>query len=332
MFAKPHRSHADLVQILVDRGLTCSGRDAAEQLVRSVGYYRLSAYVYPFRVLLPEDERQVASPVHYRSDQIVAGTTFEHVAALWKFDRDLRLRCLDAIETVEIGLRAQIAHVLGERDVFGHVHRDALDGEACAAPADSRVVAGPDAFDDWQQRCGALQHKARAEDHVRHHLLRYGPPLPIWIAVEVLDMGALVRLYKLLNKRDQNTIARAFGVSGGPLLGKWLTQINYLRNVCAHHSRLWNRSLTYSTPKFSPGQVDDRLKHASQCGQRDRIYVVLALLAYMVRHVDPTSNWPRSLLTKARKFPALTGISPESDMGFPVGWDDLALWRDPQGT
>ena len=60
---------------------------AALRLMKSVGYYRLSAYVYPFRELLPMDQRAVASPAHYRSESITAGTTFEQVDRLWRSPR-----------------------------------------------------------------------------------------------------------------------------------------------------------------------------------------------------------------------------------------------------
>jgi abortive infection bacteriophage resistance protein len=56
-----------------------------------------------------------------------------------------------------------------------------------------------------------LQREAKNEDYLRHQLAKYGEPLPIWIAVEFLGFGALVRLYGLLDRRDQNTIAKSSG-------------------------------------------------------------------------------------------------------------------------
>lgn len=331
MYEKPHLSYSDQVAKLVDRGLSCPDHDAAVALLKSVGYYRLSAYVYPFRDLLPPNERQQVSPAHFRSDAIKPGTTIGHVEDLWRFDRKLRLHCLDAVETVEIGLRTKVAHILGARDPFGHVNRDSPDGDACAAPTRAHDPAGPDTFDDWMQRYATLQENAKSEDFVRHNLARYGAPLPIWIAVEFLDMGALVRLYSLLDKRDQNAIAKEIGISGGPLLAAWLRQINYLRNVCAHHSRLWNRSLTYTTRRFNVNQVEGPLAHAATHEPRDKVYVLLAILAYLVRHLDPKANWPLTLRTHVRKFPDVPAISPEVDMGFPTGWADLPLWKEPSG-
>lgn len=326
MYPKPHLSYEDQVATMVARGLECFDTEAAVALLKSVGYYRLSAYVYPFRELLHPDAQRQASPVHYRTDAIRDGVNLKHVEGLWRFDRKLRLLCLDAVETVEIGLRTKVAYVLGERDPFGHVHRGSLDSDICRAPVRRNDPGGLDAFDDWMARYAALQTKARSEDFVRHNLYKYGEPLPVWIAVEFLDMGALVRLYGLLDKRDQNRIAKEVGVSGGPLLAAWLEQINYVRNISAHHSRLWNRTLTYKTRRFNSAQVDPTLQHAAQSEPRDKAYLILAILAYLVRRLDPKANWPLTLRTHLRKFPDLPGLNVHDDMGFPEGWEDLPLW------
>jgi len=133
-----------------------------------------------------------------------------------------------------------------------------------------------------------------------------------------------------MEKADQNTIASEVGVSGGPLLGSWLRDLSYLRNVCAHHSRLWNRRLTMTPRQFNPAQVHEPLRHAAQSAEAERgkVYTLLAELAYLVRHIDPASRWPESgLRTVMRKFPADVALSPEADMGFPEGWAGLDLWR-----
>jgi abortive infection bacteriophage resistance protein len=311
---------------MVDRGLACSDRAAAIDLLKTVGYYRLSAYVYPFREHVGLDLTPAGvNPQPYLSDTIRTGVGFEHVDALWRWDRKLRLLCLDAIETIEIGVRSRLAYVLGSRDPFGHVHRESLEAASCA---DRRAgqSAGLDAFDEWLAKYESLKHEARNEDFVEHHKRKYGEDMPIWIAVEFFNFGALSRLFRLLDKRDQNTIAKEVGVSGGPLLAAWLQDVNYVRNVCAHHSRLWNRRPTYKPRKFNPTQVGADLVHAARMEPRDKVYVHLAVLAYLVRNIDRRQNWPLGLRTHLKKFPEVPGLSPEGDMGFPSGWADLPLW------
>lgn len=332
MYNKPHLTYEKQLDKLLGRGLACADQAAALDTLRAVGYYRLSAYVYPFRELLAEDAPR-SSSVHYRAETMRSGATFEQVTALWRFDRKLRLTCLDAIETVEIGMRTKIAHVLGKRDVFGHVRRESLDPVQCAGPPIglSPGVTGPnDVFEQWVNKYESLAHPARNEDYVKHNLAKYGDPLPVWIAVEFLDLGALVRLFNLMVKADRNQIAAEVGISGGPLLGSWLRDLNYLRNVCAHHSRLWNRRLTMTPPKFNPTQVHEPLQHVAQTGETDRrkVYTLLAELAYLVRHIDPANKWPISgLRTVVKKFPGDDLLSPERDMGFPNGWAEFDLWR-----
>lgn len=146
-YHKPHLTHDQQLALLERRGLALSNRSDALQLLRAVGYYRLSAYVYPFRKMLPADQQRIASPTHYRSDEYVDGATFEDLRALWEFDRRLRLVALDAMEAVEISLRTTVAYVLGRRDPFGHVNRNSLDLSACSKtnrPGES------DAYSRWE--------------------------------------------------------------------------------------------------------------------------------------------------------------------------------------
>ena len=129
-YEKPHLTFTEQLRLLTDRGLACADEAKALAVLRAAGYYRLSAYVYPFREPLTDDEVP-SSPFHFRSDRIRPGTTFEHVEKLWRFDRQLRLAWFDALETIEVGIRTQVAYVLGHRDTFGHVNRSALDEVAC---------------------------------------------------------------------------------------------------------------------------------------------------------------------------------------------------------
>ena len=263
-YSKPHLTHAQQLAQLVDQGLACCDETAAIDLLKTVGYFRLSAYIYPFRELM-SGSRGEEGPGPYRSDRVRDGITFDHIEALWRFDRKLRLVCLDAVETVETGLRSRLAYVLGLRDPFGHVHRESLDAGACSQPARrAGRPTGQDAFDQWLVKYTELEHEARTEDYVVHHRRKYGGHMPVWVAVEFFDFGALSRLFALLNKQDQNTIAKVVGVSGGPLLAAWLRDVNYIRNLCAHHSRFWNRQPTYKPAKFNPTQVSSDLVHAAR--------------------------------------------------------------------
>lgn len=330
LYSKPHLTFDQQLALLEARGLRCDDHAKGIALLRAVGYYRLSAYVYPFREMLPEGEQCVQSPVHYRSSRIVEGTSLEDVQQLWLFDRRLRSRVLDGLEIVEVGLRTQIAYVAGARDPFAHLKREHLDEQACSERRPSTEGASTDAFEDWVERYEKLQAHAKNEDYVRHQLAKYGGPLPIWIALEFLDFGALSRLYGLLDRRDQNAVARELGVRNGRQFAQWLKTLGYVRNLAAHHSRLWNRTLTLKIGKFRPETVTADLRHAADMMPRDKLYVSLAVTAQLTKQIHPGTRWHVHLRDDVRKFPTLPTMSPERDMGFPVGWDQLPLWK-PEG-
>lgn len=330
LYDKPHLPYDQQLDLMTSRGLECPDRTRALEVLASVGYYRLSAYVYPFREMLPDAERGKVSPVHHRREKIRPGVSMAHVEALWRFDKLLRLRITDGLETLEVGLRTKIAHTLGARDPFGHLNDASLDRDACQRQIRPGDREPEGAYTSWLRRYRKLLDDAKYEDYVRHHLVKYqGSPLPIWIAVEFMDFGALSRLFGFLDRRDQNQIALSYGLSpgAGRRLDGWLKTLGYLRNMAAHHNRLWNRSLTVPFEAFNPGQVGESLKHVAALAPLDRVYRPLAVAAHLVRHTDRRSRWPVNLAETVGRFPEVPYLSPEEHMGFPEGWKEMSLWR-----
>jgi len=334
VYNKPHLSYEEQLAKLRSRGLVCADPSRAIDLLAGVGYYHLSAYTYPLRTLLPEGQGGVETPWKFREDSFVTGAEFSQVEALWQFDRRLRLLILAAVDTVEVGIRTRVAHVLGRRDPFGHVHESALNPTAARLPAREgprRALGIETQFDEWKNRYdNLLSDAARSEDYLKHHLVKYGQPVPVWIAVEFLDFGATGRLFGLMLGSDQNEVARSFGVSR-PVFESWIKPLNYLRNLSAHHGRVWNRALTYSLKRFSEAQLPGELKHMA-VARMDRVYAPLAVLAYLTRQVDPRSDWSQSLREQVCTFPALASGATVADMGFPTDWEGLGLWRQADGV
>lgn len=321
-YDRPHLSFADQAEILESRGLDCTDCDAASALSK-IGYYRLSAYTYPFRKMLDSGSGG-ETPFQYRQADFEPGYKLSDALRLYDFDGALRLVCLEALKTIEIGLRVRVAYVLGRRDRFGHIRDESLDRDACAR----KLPEGGTAFETWIDRYDSLKRQANSEDFVRHYTLKYDGVLPIWVAVEVLDFGGVMRLYSLLDRADQNEVARSLGVKNAQSLRTWLLSLGVIRNTCAHHSRLWNRSLTYNIGSFNPSIVGPELEHLRASLPSNKIYAPLAIMAYLITRIDPSSNWPRALKTKvSQKFPTIEAITPESAMGFPEGWKDLDLWN-----
>ncbi len=323
-YQKPHLTFDEQLDLLAARGLAIPDRDSARAALSAIGYYRLSAYLYPLRSWLPEDERGTASPASHRSNEFVQGAEFRHAVDLWNFDRKLRLTLLDAMERIEISLRTSVAYVLGRRDPFGHLRLSSLDEQQCdyRRPGSDRTK-----LEDWCDRYYKQQDEAKPEDFVKHHLHKYGEPFPVWIAVEFLNFGSVVRLHSMLKPEDRHEVARMHAIRSGKVFASWLLQLNYLRNVAAHHSRLWNRVLTVKAGSWHASQAPANVAHAIT-SPHDRLYRPLAMSAALVRTIDPTANWPLTVRTLVRKFPDVPGQTPQASMGFPAGWEDLPLWSE----
>lgn len=93
-YAKPHLTWERQVQQLRDRGMGIPDPAQAARWLGVVGYYRLSGYWYPYRVL---DEQS-----GQRQDAFQVGTDFDQIIALYQFDRRLKLLAVDALERIEI--------------------------------------------------------------------------------------------------------------------------------------------------------------------------------------------------------------------------------------
>jgi abortive infection bacteriophage resistance protein len=291
-------------------------------VLETVGYYRFSAYAYPFRRPLPAHSVPETS-VQFRADAFVDGAAFGWAEQLWAFDRALRLLILDAVETVEIALRAKVSYHLGHRDPFGHLSLPSLDPAKCDRPDADHP--GSSSYDVWLDRYVQHQTRAVSEDFIRHYVEKYEGRLPVWVATEVMELGQLVRLFGFMTDGDQSLVSRDIANVSGAVFARWLKVINYVRNLCAHHARLWNRKLTYKVARIPGNAVHLGHLNGAVAG-RERVYAVCAVLAFLTDAIRPEDRWTWRLVMLIDGFPDGPTVSPERDMGFPEGWRALPLW------
>ncbi len=310
-FNKPPLSLDELVDRLVDRGLVVRDRQRARRYLRHIGYYRLSPYMIPFR----------QGPDH----ALRVGTSFDDLLDLYVFDRALRLIMMDALERVEVAVRAALTDHMATtyddphwylatsyfRDHGRHAGLLRIVRDTC----EERLRGTPDAGED------SLLHRSALE----HYLTTYGSPElpPSWLMGEMLTIGQLTSMYRNLKMRsDRTAVAISLGLTA-PVLESWLQTYVRVRNICAHHGRLWNVGLgvypaipSSSTVAWLAG--DGALPERS----RKRLYPVLVSLASALSIVSPHSGW-------ARRLHVLMGTRPPMNlrgMGVPEDWADDPFW------
>ena len=331
-YTKSHLSLDAQVAHLEVQGLDCAPHAATLEALHDVGYYRLTAYTYPFRRLLVDGEPR-DTPHQFRADAYEPGASMRDAIALCNFDAKLRMKVFDGIAMLEVALRFQIAYVLGKRDKYGHTRLSALDASSCAdQPPFHQRQNHATMFDYWLSEYRKLVGRASGEDYLQHFNAKYLGEVPIWIAVETFDFGGLARLFSLMERSDQNKIAARFGISDGKTFHKWLAGINEVRNHCAHHSRLWNRNISRALKGVPTAATHPMMAHLLDPPLPKKLYPWLSVLAYSLRSYDKTTNWHRSVRTILVAFPSIANITPEGHMGFPQGWSTLELWHSAPAT
>jgi abortive infection bacteriophage resistance protein len=270
-----------------------SNRQAAEQVLLRHGYYRLAGYFYPLRQPHPPG-------MPGRRDDFQPGTSLSLVEALSEFDKGLRLLVLDAVERIEIAVRCDIAYWLGKRHRLAHEVEAQLDAKFCA---DMQASTGQSRFAEWRSKLDGAVRKASKEDFVKHHAQNYGGKMPIWVIVELWDFGLLSKFFAGMQYKDQTYIPKRYGLSAGKYLESWLRSFNFVRNVSAHHSRLWNRNIV-DRPRLPPTQPHQYLHHlVNNVHAETRVYAVLCLLRMMLKAIVPDNNWHERLKAHCLTFP-----------------------------
>ena len=159
----------------------------------------------------------------------------------------------------------------------------------------------------------------------KHNKQKYGLPLPIWVACEVWDFGCMSTLFAGLTTEMQDNIAAAYGVRDGRVFASWLRSLNYLRNVCAHHSRLWKRNIVDQPRLPSEAEMPwvagfERNSHALA-----RCFLLLRILRQLLGVINPRSSWPDRMHEHLASFPELGHLGLNvAGMGAPMDWP--ATW------
>ena len=153
------------------------------------------------------------------------------------------------------------------------------------------------------------------EDCIVWHRKR-GLPIPFWAVIECWDYGLMSKYFDNLNGRCQQKIIRRVGFAKPSTLINWLTEINILRNKCAHHARIWNRAS--ANPISLKGfEADPYFQNLNlDLEARRRIYGQAAVIWYFVRKIGPSSDWIRKVADLVDSKPALEPC-PYTAMGFP---------------
>lgn len=299
-FSKPSLSTEDQIALLAERGLAISDKSKAIHTLKHLGYYRLRAYWLPLEADADDGKEHKFSE----------GANFDQAIQLYVFDRQLRLLAMDAIERIEVSFRSSWQfHMAMKYGSHGY-----LDPSQYAR-SDRYAKAFSILMDEVEQS---------RDTFVKHYKKKYTDPehLPVWMASEVMSLGQLSKWYRNLKRRsDRNSIAKIYGLDE-KILVSIMHHLTYIRNICAHHGRLWNKQFTVTmTVPNHPSALGLVMNKSA-----DRLlYNTLVAIAYLMDIIDPGSLWRTRLVALRDACP----LASDAAMGFPKDWRKLPAWQKP---
>lgn len=295
-YTKPVLSYTDQLNQLKQRGLTVEDDAKAYHLLEVISYYRLSGYWYP---LLADKKNHL-----FKSDATL-NTAFK----LYCFDRELRQMVLAELEKIEVAIRAKMTHILSQKHgAFWFQQATLFSNPVSHANALSKI---------------GEEFKRSDEDFINAFRNKYSDPLPpSWMTSEITSFGSLSMLYKNLKPgKEKRDVANYFGLADS-VFETWLHSIVYLRNVCAHHTRLWNRAMSIR-PQAPRSPRKPWLNNINV--SNNRTYFILSMINYLLQTVNPKNTFRTRFKNLLNKYPNVDYKA----LGFPENWEQEPLWKQP---
>jgi abortive infection bacteriophage resistance protein len=299
-YLKPPINFHQQITLLLSRGLIINDETAAEELLKNISYYRLAGYWWPMQI---DKVNHVFKP----------NSTFENLIAIYNFDRELRILVFDAIERIEIAFRTKLIYYLSH-EISPWWFEDSVN------------------FKDAVEHTETLQAIDRElnqskEVFIKEHYKKYSTDTrrpPAWKTLEVASFGNISKLYgNLLNSmKAKDVIAAEMGTVNHTYLPSWLQSITQIRNICAHHGRLWNKNLP-GRPKLLPKPPYYWLSNVPPASEHFMLYIHLCCIKYLLDRVNPDNLFSEKLKALMTQYP---NIDPKA-LGMKSDWQNEPLWK-----
>ena len=300
-FLKPSTTIDDQIATLRQRGLIIKDVNAAKHYLKNISYYRLAGYWWP---LQSDKKNHLFKP----------NSTFETVMKIYGFDQELRVLLFDAIEKIEIAFRTRLSNEMcNEVDPWWFEDPNNFNNK-------TEHSATLNAIDGELKRC---KEGFIAEHKRKYHLDTRRPPS--WKTLEILSLGTLSKLYGNLKSgfKAKNRIAASLGTVNVDYLPSWLQDLTQIRNICAHHGRIWNRNLP-GRPKLLPNPPHAWITNVPHVSQHHNLYIHLCCIKYLLNVIMPGNAFTYRLYFTLRRHRNID----LNALGMNKDWHKEKLWNN----
>jgi len=300
MVNKPAYTIAQQIDLLKQRGMLFRDEANAPHFLKNISYYRLKGYWWD----LQED---------YTLHTLKPDTYFEDIIDRYNFDRHLRLILFDAIERIEIALRTKLIY----HSAISYGGLWYLDGGLFnSATNHANTLA------DLNKEFARSQ-----EIFIKDHKYRFpNTDADAWKILETASFGILSKLYKNLKHQlpEKAAIAKEMGLNLPSELESWLEAINYVRNIVAHHSRLWSRNMAKRPTERINNPMGKWFTNPLQPVQSKKPFLIISCMLYLCNKVTPNHHIKKELIALLTSNP----LMPIYKLGFLNNWQNEPIWQE----
>lgn len=310
-FNKKSLTAEEQVELLQNRGLYFDNISEAVAIIKRIGYYHLSSYMRLFQF----GEEHLFLP----------SARFNDILDLYNFDKELRHITFKAIEKIEIAYRAAMSNTLCkefgshwfyELKVF--INKFIKNEQGEEETQQEHIIK----LIEKEIKKKKKKENEYAETFIGKYYTKYSePPLPpFWMITETLSIGSLHRFYYSLIDKYKRQIISYLGFKEDAtfiaLYSNWLQPICMVRNICAHHSRLFNRKF-----RIKAKQHKQILEFANI--PNDNFYYIAMIINYYLRTISDDTSFEQDIINLFQRYSNLD----KKLLGFPNDWTRFNITR-----
>jgi abortive infection bacteriophage resistance protein len=285
-YNKPALSINELLGLISSKNIVIHDFQKAAQRLKTVSYHRLLPYLECLS----------------KTNHDFVESSFDAAWGLYYFDRKLRFLMNDAIERIEVAFRTSLSETMSWKySPYWFLEKKL--------------------FSNKQKYTGFIEQvnnacKDRHNAYIQEYYSKYDSPKypPSWVLFECLSFGACISVFcNIKQLKDRKSICAIFN-EHPTTMQSWLYAMRYVRNLCAHHSRIWNRWFVV-TPALT-------FLLGKNFNKNNTCYAQLIVLERLLNNLDHEHSWKlelKALLLNHEKLPI-------HEMGFELNWQNDPFW------
>lgn len=297
IFSKPPKTPKYLAHKLIQNGLQDISEQELEKIFQSINYYKLRGYTYPY-----QDNSQENAP-------FLQNGRWPYIWNDYIFDSKLRTLLFSSISFIETALKTRMTLLSLTKGILWYKDNHLFRSQQNFS-SDLALLKN-----DWNRA---------SEEFKNHYIQTYpeSPDPPAWMIFETSSFGPISKFFKnmkpQLSEKENICVYFGFGKSDADKLATWFQNINIVRNICAHHSRLYSRHLTTAPQFLTPKKG----KWVTNWPNPNRIYASICIIKNFLDICHPDNTFSIELKEIMKM------VRPEQlpSMGFPSKWKTELLF------